>query len=230
MATPIVGSVSGLTSGMLKDLFRQLDDGSIMPWQLQAFLEHRDPFTTFPAINWLETAKALGLETEYREGIKTLQLADNPNLWSMPMFPGLTSNKVVAGHKRLGVKFYLHADDLDAAVPKHDRDPNKQRAYVVAFRCNVEADEEFKNLSANQLAKQGHKGITLPERLWLGAGFYVATGQHLDVESITLCAGSRHSAGYVPYVSFYTVYRSVYVYWYRVGYSDGRLRSRSVVS
>lgn len=39
----IVGSMSEW-SGMLKDFFRQIDDGSITREKLQAFLEHRNPF------------------------------------------------------------------------------------------------------------------------------------------------------------------------------------------
>jgi len=39
----IVGSMSDW-SGVLKDLFRQVNDGSITLAQTQAFVEHRNPF------------------------------------------------------------------------------------------------------------------------------------------------------------------------------------------
>jgi len=230
MEKPIVGSMSEFSTGMLKDFFRQMDDGSILPYQLQAFLEHRDPFMTLPDIPWPETYKALGMEDEYKASASGLVIPNRPDLWVMPMVKGVTSNKIVAGHKKLGVKFYLYADNLDQAVPKHDRDANRDGSYVVGFRRTIEADEENKNKSANQLARENHKGITLPERLLLGAGFFVATGQHLDEKTLTLCSGSRYSDGGVPGVYWAPDSREVDVDWCGPGYSGDGLRSRSVVS
>ncbi len=178
---------------------------------------------------WLETSKALGLEDEYREAAKKLVFPEDQNVWFVPMAKGITSNKIVAGHRRLGVKYYLFADDLDKAIHTHDRDANRDGSYIVGFRSNVEADEEFKNLSANQLAERNHKGICLPERLWMGTGYYVATGQHLDIETATLCPGSRDCDGDVPSVGWDAGVREVDVDWY---YPDDRydsVRSRSVV-
>ena len=180
---------------------------------------------------WMETHKALGMEDEFKQAVKTLVFPDNQDIWYVPMVKGVTSNKIVAGHRKLGVNFYLYADDLDKAVPTHDRDANRDSSYIVGFRRNVEADEEFANKSANDLVKLNHKGICLPERLLLGAGFYVATGKHLDVKTTTLCSGSRDSGGYVPDVYWHHGRRKVYVYWCRPdGSSGGGLRSRSVVS
>lgn len=227
MAKPIVGSMSDW-SGALKDLYRQIDDGSIALYNLRAFLEHRDPFTTLPDIPWFETYRALGMEDEYRGMVKTLSLAVDQSFWFTPIAKGVTSNRIVAGHRKLGVKFYLYADDIDTAVPTHDRDPNRDGPYVVGFRRTVEADEENANKSANQLAKANHEGITLPERLLLGVGFYMATGQHLDVSDWTLCAGSRYQGGGVPDVYWGPVYRRVYVGWDSPDYSRDNLRSRSV--
>jgi hypothetical protein len=230
MATPIVGSVSGWSLGMLKDLFRQMDDGSILPYEMQAFLEHRDPFTTLPDILWAETYKVLGMEDEYAIGVKSLVIPERPDIWVMPMVKGVTCNRIVAGHKKLGVNFYLYADDLDQAVPTNDRNANRDGSYVVGFRRTIEADEENKNKSAKQLTNENHCGITLPERLLLGAGFYVATGQHLDEENITLCPGSRVSGGRVPGVYWGSGLRKVYVHWYSSDGARGALRSRSAVS
>ena len=115
-------------------------------------------------------------------------------------------------------------------MPTHDRDPNRDGPYVVGFRRTVEADEENKDKSANQLAKANHKGITLPERLLLGAGFYVATGQHLDVVNWTLCTGSHYRDGDVPRVYWDSDDRKVVVDWCDPGGHGACLRSRSVVS
>lgn len=230
MKRQIVGSMSEW-SGALKDFFRQIDDGSIVLYNLRMFLEHRDPFATLPDINWAETYNALGMEAEHSEAQKTLEIPsdDYPNLWVVSMVKGATSNKIVAGHRKLGVQFSLCAEDLDNASI-HDRDPNRDGSYIVAFRRAIEADEENKNLSADMLRERNHTDITLPERLLLGAGFYVTTGQHLDVKNITLCPGSRRRGGGVPSVRWDSDDRRVYVGWCGPGYCDGRLRSRSVVS
>lgn len=176
---------------------------------------------------WFETHKALGLEAEFRQAASGLVLPDDKKLWYMPMVRGVTSNKVVAGHRRLGVKFSLYDEDLDNAAPKHDRDANRDGNYIVGFRCNVEADEEFADKSASMLEEISHKGICLPERLMLGAGYYVATGQHLDTRTWTLCAGSRGRSGDVPYVSFGPDDRYVRVDWCDLGDRYLGIRSRS---
>lgn len=227
MAKAIVGSMSEW-SGVLKDLFRQIDDGSVVLYQVQTFLEHRDPFTTLPNINWSETYRVLDMQDEYRQALKTLKVPERSDLWVMPMIQGITSNKIVSGHRKFGAKFSLYSEDLDVAVPEHDRDVNRDGSYIVAFRKNVEADEENKKLSASQLEEQNHKGITLPERLLLGAGFYVTTNQHLDVANITLCTGSRRFHGNVPSVHFHSDDRRVHVYWYDPDDDNDDLRARSV--
>jgi hypothetical protein len=179
---------------------------------------------------WLETYKALGLESEYQQAVAKLVFPDSQNLWYVPMVPGVTSNKIVAGHRRFGVKFWLFDEDLDSVVLAHDRDANRDGPYIVGFRRNVEADEEFANKSADVLAKVNHRGICLPERLMLGAGYYVATGgQHLDQEVITLCTGSRGRHDSVPHVNWGPDYRKVYVNYGSPDIAYGNLRSRSVV-
>jgi len=104
MAKPIVGSMSEW-SGLLKDFFRQVDDGSLSLFNLRAFVGHQNPFDYLVDIDWSETYKVLGMEAEYAEATKTLKLPErnDPSLWFLPMAKGVTSNKVVAGHKSLGV-------------------------------------------------------------------------------------------------------------------------------
>jgi len=106
----------------------------------------------------------------------------------------------------------------------NDRDGD----YEIEFAPNIEADENFKNLSANDLKDKGIVGITLPERLKLEIQYFKATGKHLDIENITLCSGSRYSDGYVPHVHWYDV--EVFVYWYYPVRANDSLRSRQAVS
>nr|HPN96882.1 hypothetical protein [Candidatus Moranbacteria bacterium] len=118
--------------------------------------------------------------------------------------------------------------DLDEIVTS-DRTA-KNGAYAVWVRERVEADEELKNLSANQFKERGVPGITLEERLIYELKYFKETGEHLDINNVTLCAGSRCGGGHVPFVGFRSVGRGVGVDWAVPNCRDDHLRSRQVVS
>jgi len=103
----------------------------------------------------------------------------------------------------------------------------KNGAYAIWFRDRVEADEEMRNISANQIKSQNIVAITLEERLLMELKFYKETGKHLDVSNITLCAGSRNDDGHVPSVYWFGV--KLRVSWYDPGYHFDNLRARVVV-
>ncbi len=98
------------------------------------------------------------------------------------------------------------------------------------FKKNIEADEEYKNKSANDLDKMGVKGITLRERLLMELAYFDETGKHLDEINITLCGGSRSSGGDVPSVHWDVGNRKLYVYSCSAGYASDSLGARAVVS
>jgi hypothetical protein len=98
--------------------------------------------------------------------------------------------------------------------------------YTVYFRDRVEADEELKSKSADDLSREGIKGITLEEILVLEIDYFNKTGKHLDIENVTLCSGSRVSDGRVPYVHFRG--DEVSVYWCSSSDADSCVRARSV--
>ena len=102
----------------------------------------------------------------------------------------------------------------------------KDGTYAVWFREGVEADKDLKNLSANDLEKKLIPGITLEERLLMELKYFKETGGHLDIESITLCSGSRYSDGHVPKVNWNPVHRKLNVNWYLPENSNPNLRSR----
>ena len=117
-------------------------------------------------------------------------------------------------------------DDLDKIVQSERT--AKDGTYAVWFRDVVEADEELKNLSANDLKEKGIPGITLEERLLMELKYFKETGNHLDIKSWTLCSGSRCSGGGVPGVGWVSV--RLRVDWYRPDDASGYLRSRRAVS
>ena len=89
-------------------------------------------------------------------------------------------------------------DDLNSAIVENDREPTQ--IYAIWIRDRVEADEENKNLSADDLQSRNDPGLTLLERLVLELFYHWETGEHLDIQNITLCAGSRYSDDVVPSV------------------------------
>jgi len=117
-------------------------------------------------------------------------------------------------------------DDLDKIVQSERT--AKDDAYAVWFRDVVEADEELKNLSTNDLKEKGIPGITLEERLLMELKYFKETGNHLDIKSLTLCAGSRCAGGRVPGVGWRS--GGLEVGWYPPVRAVGFLRSRQAVS
>lgn len=114
---------------------------------------------------------------------------------------------------------------------KFDKDfPIPKSLTTREFKPNIEADEEHKNKSADDLEKQGVQGITLRERIIMEIQYFKETGDHLDLDNITLCAGSRRVDGDVPYAYWDVSLREFCVIWCRVRFASGNLRVREVVS
>ena len=122
---------------------------------------------------------------------------------------------------------WQYYDDLDKDVVKNDRTA-QDGAYAVWFRDRIEADEEMKNLSANNLAEQKVSGITLLERILMELEYFGRTGKHLDIENWTLCGCSRCSGGYGALCYWYVV--EFGVVWCSSVRSFPRLRARVAVS
>lgn len=223
MGNKILVEGSTVSAPQLSDLFRQIGDGSINGIHMQAFLDRRNPFGLDGVkVDWEKVYTMLEV------GFGTFDC--DPNYWTVPVLKEVTSNKVVAALRKLGVEVYLYTEDLDKGVPTNDRDPGRDGNYQVKFLKTIEADPELKSKSADMLKKEGIKGITLLERLLLELGYFLATGNHLDVENVTLCSGSRYSGVGVPSVSWGTDGRRLDVCWYGPPSSDPSLRARAVVS
>jgi len=151
------------------------------------------------------------------------------------IIPGdLTMDEIVkAMQNKFDVRFSDYEEGLDALVIKNDRPIDK--SYAILFKNNVEADEDLRSLSANQLAKQGVKGITLKERLLMEILYFDKTGKHSDNNNNTLCSGSlsRGKAPFpIPRVPTVRWLSKVCfsIYWCYTSNSDSFTRSRSVVS
>jgi hypothetical protein len=139
---------------------------------------------------------------------------------------GMTINRV---YDQCGKYFKMRKgtdDNLDDAIHTNDRDP-KNGTYAIWVRDTVEADEQSKNKSANNLKSEQYIGITFLERLIYELKYFKETGDHLDIHHATLCSGSHGSDGLVLYILWLS---NIYVLWCDPDFCLPGLRSREVVS
>lgn len=136
-------------------------------------------------------------------------------------------SELITELKKMNFWTYTNLKNLDKIkdiVQRPDGD------YAIWVRDRQEADEEFKNKSADDIQREGLNTETLKERILHEWAYFEETGKHLDVKNITLCSGSRYSDGCVPEVYWGSDIGKVCVSWY---YSDDRfenLRNRLAVS
>ncbi len=131
--------------------------------------------------------------------------------------------------KRCADKWWQYADDLDVAVPKH----NRFGTYAIRVADVPEApygfDEKLqKNLSSQDVWDRAVVTTTLPERLVDGDMYLRERKEHLDRTVITVCAGSRCADGSVPSVCLFRRGR-VYVDRWAPSCAGGRLRFRRAI-
>ena len=138
---------------------------------------------------------------------------------------GLTLNGVYdACAKRFSC--WRYNDDLDAAVTENDRTPTEH--YAIWVRDTIEADQKLQNLSANDLKEKQCVTMTLLERMLFELKFFLEAGKHLDIQNVSLCAGSRSSGGGVP--GAYWGDGEFEVGWCRPDGCDPDLRARQAVT
>jgi len=151
--------------------------------------------------------------------------------WGIAMPQGITTQRMLDVLKpRFGGKLWQWYQNLDRAIDlEKEARTTANGPYVVWCRDRVEADEELKNLSANDLTKRGTNCMTEPERIVLEGWFHWKTGGHLDTKNVTLSAGSRCSDGSVPYADW-SADDGFGVGGCGAGGRDGSIRAREVVS
>ncbi len=137
---------------------------------------------------------------------------------------GITLNDVLKA-MRTKMKVWSYTEDLNSAVPTNERSADKGH-YAIYVRDTIEADEELRNTSVNEIAKKKTATMTLLERMLLELFIFHWTGEHLDVKNVTLCAGSRDSDGDVPGVDWCD--NEVRISWCRTDDSGDDLRARAV--
>ncbi|KKS65575.1 MAG: hypothetical protein UV67_C0014G0011 [Parcubacteria group bacterium GW2011_GWC1_43_12] len=232
----VVGSMSEW-SGVLKDFFRQIDDGSKTLRQVQLFNEGKNPFVETANIDSFAEWNLF-----YRENWQSLGLSAEPDLSGLAIpehrkgfdrlivvAKGLTPQKLFDACAGLFPCWKWTDKSLDDVIDFSFQARNPQNgSYAIRVRDRIEADKELKNRSADDLAQGNISAISLAERLLYELKFFRETRKHLDIQNITLCSGSRYLDGHVPRVRWYG--GRLLVHWSFPGDSSGSLRSRQIVS
>jgi hypothetical protein len=132
-----------------------------------------------------------------------------------------TSEIMAEMRKLFKVWSYLDDERLDNEFPPPKKITTRN------FLYSVEPDDATLGKSAKE-ADPEMSGITLRERLLMEIIYFKETGNHLDIKGVTLCSGSRYSAGSVPGVYWHS--DGVYVYWYNLDNAGQSYGLRSAVS
>jgi len=220
----VVGGVSSSMLGMLANLILKLRSEAISECELEMFVNRQNPFGVVEdtLAEWSRFFHEIfGLEADLSQ-IK-IPAEKSSFGWLVVVLEGMTAQRLYDKCRELfGARKYTDRS-LNEAVTS-DRRGN----YAVWFRDRVEADEELRNKSANDLKGAGVPGITLEERLMLELFYWWKTKKNLDIKNVTLCSGSRDSGGRVPYVDWDG--DGLSVVWCSPGHRGDCLRSRQAVS
>lgn len=220
----VVGSMSEW-SGVLKDFFRQIDDGSHTLERVKAFNEHQNPFASENVLLARQKAwKRRGVKVD----ISHVYVPQCPGEgYRLLLIPNLSYEELFQLCKKKFSCWKWTDKSLNEVVTFSERTA-KNGPYAIWVRDRQEADEELKNLSANDIKKQNITTETLHERLAHELDYFEDTGEHLDLNNWTLCAGSRCSDGGVPGVVW--LGGGLYVFGYDPGRAFDYLRARLAVS
>lgn len=145
------------------------------------------------------------------------------------MLEGMTLPKIVAKiREHMKVRLWENEDWLEEI--ESDREVYKQ-SYGIWIRGERESDERLAGLSAVYLEDEKIPGITLSEHLMFALFYWWKFKEHIDLESVTLCSGSRHlDMRKVPWVLWNYEKDALVIFWFLVGFSGGGLRTREVVA
>lgn len=215
-------------SGVLKDFFRQIHDGSITKSQFQDFLYQKKQFqksdnVTDLATEWEDFYRDIGIDCDLSQVV----IPDDPGGFSRVLIvvAEVTPQWIYDKSNALFPCWKWTDGNLDEIIISERI--AKDRPYAIRVHDRVEADEELKNHSAYDIKDQ-MVYETFEERMVHELKFFKEKGEHLDRLNITLCAGSCYSFGYVPRVRWYE--GKLLVSRYRFDDRDDLVRPRVVVS
>lgn len=166
--------------------------------------------------DWQKFYQSIGITVD----LSTVSIPEKPSTgnWRLLFIAaGLTCNKI---YELWNFPKWKNYDDIDTGM-KHSR--TTETTYAIWVQDSPEPDTETLGKSTRQADTESINdlsksiGVTLIERMIHESKYFTETGNHLDVNGLTFCSGSRDAGGSVPSVD-----RSgrgwVCVDWYFVGY------------
>lgn len=143
-----------------------------------------------------------------KELIAKTDIGSSQSLFTITDDPSLKTSEIVAEMSK-HFQVWVYNENLDKDFPTPTQKTTR------SFKKNVEADEEHENKSYDDLEREGilQDCITLRERFLMELQYFQKTGEHLDMNNATLCAGSRHPLGGVLYVGWSRSAGEVFVHW-----------------
>jgi hypothetical protein len=146
---------------------------------------------------------------------------------------GITSELAYTACKQLFNcdKFHFNEASLDEVITHNTRTAARD-SYAVRTRDSVEPDVKYRGWSAQDIMDRGVVGITLTERLILGAKVFMESGELLDRDYETLCTGSKDERGSIVRVTLIDCggKPTTDVAWIEPSYARSDLSTREVIA
>jgi len=116
------------------------------------------------------------------------------------LVPGLTLEKVCTAIEKRHSVVRAWVSNGSRPPQTYDERTLGNTPYAIRMRGNVNPDERFRQVSGEQIKRDGTHTVTLLEYLLFG--LKVRKYHELDSDGGTLCSGSRFQNGTIPVVNF----------------------------
>jgi hypothetical protein len=148
----------------------------------------------------VEFWKSLGIEVDeadVREKIEALSEREGYDFY-LYLPKGIKTSEIIGKIKeRYPLRQYKSDEEIDEIESTREA---AETAYAIAAKYEQECDPDTLGKSAEELKATGDTFMQLPERLVAELRWHAENGTHLDEETATIAAGSRHADGDVPYL------------------------------
>ncbi len=230
----VVGRGQEITDGQMIQFLQLKRKGLRTRSQMQAFLDGHNPFE-IPE-DFVEQwntfyYKVFGINVDFLG----VDIPKDSNGFNQVIFmlKDLSYDEVEKACKETFKFQKCEKIPLSRLVKMDSEERTTTHSYAIRTRASVEADKTYRHKTAEMIAQEGVKSMTLLERLVYGLFFYWMSDKkkHLDYEYVTLCAGSRFwCSSTVPSVYFGSFNGSVCVDRDWLGARSATLRVREVVA
>lgn len=173
---------------------------------------------------WWQFYQLMGLGTEYQKDVSKLDISPSSVCWNIPVIKGV--NFTTENLEKVGIFLWDPIENFNQTAIRNDR-TFAMGSYVIGIRSDLEADDEYRNLSAQDLNFTLFTSIQLNECLILEGGYFLATNHPLDAQTATLCLGSSDSDGRVVGTNW-TPEGQLYIHWLDRDWRHPQWRTRLV--